>query len=265
MDRSELYDKMAQRKSKPKDFEPYAGDNGRVNKALALYRTGKLKTNPAGLHMDVGGAIGDLGYALRQEKLFAKTLVIDISAKNLEAARKKGNWVCQADIDRHGFNLDDPQLLVDHDFSSSGLLENGNEQFDAISALDFIEHIIDPTRFAAECFWALKPGGEVFINTPNIRFWKHIHQLWFGGSFPHTSGDTDVFHGGHLAFFTAQDLKQIFGSVGFKNFEVFKDDEGFDTPPQLYTDPFKPKTQAEYVNLAIEFGCPNLLFKAVKP
>lgn len=247
MDKAELYNQMAERKSKPKDFEPYAGDNGRVNKALVLYRTGKLKTNQNGTHLDIGGAIGDLGYALRKEKLFATTAVIDIARKALEAAGAKGNLSFLADIDAQGIPFHE------------------NDQIDSISALDFIEHIIDPGKFASECFRVLKPGGEVFINTPNIRYWKHIEQLSLNGTFPHTSGDTDVFHGGHLAFYTYRDLQMIFGAAGFEKFEMIKDEEGYENPPLRFVNAVGPRNQNEYAGLCLEFGCPNLLFKATKP
>src|SRR6202011_3022034 len=89
-------------------------------------------------------------------------------------------------------------------------------------------HIIDPENFARECFRVLKSGGEVFVNTPNIQYWPHIQQL-IAGKFPHTSGDKEVYHGGHLAFFTYLDLCEIFGAAGFTNFRQVKDEEGYNT------------------------------------
>lgn len=262
MDRAELYNKLAERKSKPKDFEPYSGDNGRVNKALALYRSGKLQSG--GVHIDVGGGIGDLGFALRQEKLFEKTLVVDIAAKNLEAAKKKGNFVVLADMDKHGFNFYGSDGLVTREWSEDTFIYNGAGKIDAISALDFIEHIVDPGKFASECFMMLKPGGEVFINTPNIQFWRHIETL-ISGRMPHTSGDREVYHGGHLAFFTYLDLCEIFGAAGFTDFEQFHDDEGYQNFPPWVMQMAKPRNQFEYKDFCERFGNPNLLFKAVKP
>jgi 2-polyprenyl-3-methyl-5-hydroxy-6-metoxy-1,4-benzoquinol methylase len=269
MDRDQLYTQMADRKSKPKDFEPYKGDNGRVNKALQLYRSGKLKSG--GVQLDVGGGIGDLGFALREAKLFEKTIVFDIAAKNLEAARKKGNYVAQVDVDRHGFCVFDSSERpigpgdLGKDFCGPFA---GDYQVDAISALDFIEHIVDPVTFARHCHNQLKPGGEVFINTPNIRFWRHIEQLVYMGTFPHTSGDRDVYHGGHLAFYTKNDLEEIFGMAGFTGFERFKDEECYEQPHDTSIAGrtlSQCKSRDVYVDLCLEFGCPNLLFKAVKP
>lgn len=263
MDKANLYNKLAERKFKPKDLEPYVGGNGRVDKALNLYKTGKLKSG--GVHIDVGGGIGDLGYVLRKEGLFEKTLVVDIAAKNLEAAKAKGNYVVQADIDKHGFGFNGAGEIVDPDWSVDGLDLNGHGKIDAISALDFIEHIIDPGGFAVGCFGLLKSGGEVFINTPNIQFWRHIETLMYLGKFPHTSGDTEVYHGGHLAFFTYLDLVEIFSKAGFSEFEQFMDEEGFAQPPAEYITRMRPQNQNEYKQLSMRFGCPNLLFKAAKP
>lgn len=240
MDRSELYDKMADRKSKPKDFQPYQGDNGRVNKCVTLMRTHKIRTG--GVLLDVGGGIGDLGYAVRD--LFERRIVLDIARTNLAAAKEKGNDCLLADIDRGAIPLADSSV-------------------DVVTALDFIEHIVDPEHFARECRRVLKPSGEVFINTPNIRFWRHIEELWHHGTFPHTSGDREVFHGGHLAFYTYRDLRSIFEPAGFSSIEQIKDEECFEAPPAAYIGPFKPKNQQEFVRLQLEFGCPNLLYKAI--
>lgn len=245
MDRTELYDKMAERKSAPKDFGTYIGDNGRVNRCVQLMKQGKIKTG--GDLLDIGGGIGDLCYAVLKEKLFEEALVQDISAKNLEAARSKGIKTLCTDMDTHGIDA----------WAGTDL--------DVVTALDFIEHIVDPEHFARECFRVLKSGGEVFINTPNIQFWKHQEQLRSTGRFPHTSGDREVYHGGHLAFFTYLDLCEIFGAAGFKMFEQINDEEGYSHPPSSYTDVLLPKNQAEYVQYCMRLGCPNLLFKATKP
>jgi cyclopropane fatty-acyl-phospholipid synthase-like methyltransferase len=242
MDRGELYDKMADRKSKPKDFEPYDGNNGRVNKCATLIKQGKLPQG--GRLLDVGGGIGDLGDAVKT--LFDERHILDISVKNLEAAKAKGNEVILADVDRQGIPCQ-------------------NNYYNLVTALDFIEHIIDPEKFARECARVLQPGGEVFINTPNIRFFKHILQLWVDGTFPHTSGDTEIFHGGHLAFYTYNDLCTIFGRAGFVGFKQFKDEECYVTPPTEWVQRLNPRNQWDFEKACLELGCPNMLFRAAKP
>ncbi len=244
MDRKELYDQLASRKSKPKDFEPYAGDNGRVNKCAQLIRSGKLRSG--GVLLDIGGGIGDLGYAVHD--LFDLGVVLDISYQNLEAAFAKGSRTILADVDTCGIPLQECDL-----YPGSVTL---------VTALDFIEHIVDPENFARECHRVLAHGGQVFVNTPNIRFWRHIQQLLVAGCFPHTSGDREVFHGGHLAFFTYLDLCQIFGSAGFANFEMHHDDECYEEPPEHVV---RWTGQTPDRQLMMELGCPNLLFSCRKP
>lgn len=239
MDKEELYSTLAERKSKPKDFGTYIGDNGRVNRAASLIRSGKLRKG--GTLVDVGGGIGDLGYAVKD--LFDRKIIVDISSKNLDAAESKGNETCLADVDKDGIGIDDSTV-------------------DLVCALDFIEHIVDPQNFAKECHRVLKPGGQVFINTPNIQFWRHIDTL-ISGHFPHTSGDKEVYHGGHLAFYTYLDLCEIFDSACFYKFEQVNDEEGYQAPPpNNICWKAQPRTQYEFQELCKRFGCPNLLFKA---
>lgn len=242
MDKQKLYDDLSERKFKPKDLEPYVGGNGRVDKCVQLIRQGKLRSG--GTLLDVGGAIGDLGYAT--EDIFERRIVFDISEKFLDAARTKGNETWVGDVDCTGLRYYDDQTI------------------DLVTALDFIEHIIDPENFARECHRVLKRDGQVFINTPNIRFWPHVAELLYHGTFPHTSGDREVFHGGHLAFYTFKDLCKIFGDAGFSGFEMVMDQEGYKEPPRKILDDVGYGDQRGYVQLCMELGCPNLLFIARK-
>ena len=41
-------------------------------------------------------------------------------------------------------------------------------EFDYISAMEVLEHMIDTDHFLAECYSHLKPGGYLIITTPNI-------------------------------------------------------------------------------------------------
>jgi len=242
MDKQQLYDVITARKIKPKDFEPYDGNNGRVNRCVDLFS--RCVLNRGGVLVDVGGGIGDLGHAVRS--LFDETIVVDISQKNLDAARAKGNSVLLSDVDRSGLDI-------------------ASDSIEVVTALDFIEHIVDPENFARECFRVLRSGGQTFINTPNIQFWRHLKSLVADGVFPHTSGDREVFHGGHLAFYTFKDMNKIFGEVGFVNPLQIKDDEGYNQPPEFWIEQLKPTNQEQYVRACMMLGNPNLLFRCEKP
>ncbi len=240
MDVEALYENITNRKIKIGDYNSYNGNNGRVNRCVSLFKNGKLPVG--GVLVDVGGGIGDLGYAVKD--MFTSTWIIDISQKNLEAAKSKGNHVICSNIDKDGIQLCDKHANV-------------------VTALDIIEHLVDPEFFAKECHRTLKDNGVVFINTPNIQFWKHIDYLIQTGKFPHTSGDKEVYHGGHLAFYTYFDLCEIF-SFGFKDFEMIEDEENFCHPPQWIMDMQTINNQFDYVELTKRLGSSNLLFKCCR-
>jgi len=244
MDKQGLYDRMASRKSQPKDFNTYIGDNGRVNRCVQLIKQGKIRTG--GTLLDVGGGIGDLCYQVKKDELFKEAIALDISRKNLAAAESKAVTTLISDVDMDGIPSDDGR-------------------FDVVTALDFIEHIIDPEYFARECFRVLKPSGQVFINTPNIQYFEHLESLVYRGVFPHTSGDHEVYHGGHLAFFGQKDLVDIFTSAGFNECQQIKDEAGYQTPPELWVNFLSPKNQIEYIDCCMKLGNPNLLFRCIKP
>lgn len=253
MDRDEIYKSLAERKLSPKDYQPeYIGDNGRINKCVELFKRNLIRTG--GNLIDVGGGAGDLCIAVKD--MFDNVLCVDISYDNVQAAHKRFK-----SLDLINHKLSALELDVDR----RGLKPVRDDWADTVTALDFIEHIVDPENFARECHRVLKPSGEVFINTPNIRFWKHIQQLWYDGSFPHTSGDREVFHGGHLAFYTYKDLRMIFEPVGFSSVEQIKDEEHYENPPDWILNPLlgNIKNQDDYRKICLEFGCPNLLYKAI--
>lgn len=204
-----IYDDISARKKAEKDYRPYVpGTNGRIDRCVRFFEQGVLKEN--GCMVDVGGAIGDLADALREK--FEFRYVVDISDIPLQAARAKNHdAVC--------CNVDDEGLPTDTD----------HVQF--VAMLDVIEHIMDPEKLAAECFRTLRQGGQAYVNTPNIMYWRHLEHLFANRRFPHTSGDREVFHGGHTAFFTRLDMFDIFTNAGF-SCRLLRDEMTRDPPPQ---------------------------------
>jgi 2-polyprenyl-3-methyl-5-hydroxy-6-metoxy-1,4-benzoquinol methylase len=55
---------------------------------------------------------------------------------------------------------------LDSEFAASVVSEHG--QFDAVFAIEIIEHLENPFRFVRECARLLKPGGLLFLTTPNV-------------------------------------------------------------------------------------------------
>jgi 2-polyprenyl-3-methyl-5-hydroxy-6-metoxy-1,4-benzoquinol methylase len=233
-----LYDDISARKNESANVGPYGGGNGRIDRAVDLILNEDFPRS--GSLLDVGGATGNLGYALRDH--FQVRWTIDIAKDCKGPAEAKGNRFICTNVDSSGFS----------DLSGNTI---GQEEVDLVVALDFIEHIINPEKFAAECFRVLRSGGKVLINTPNIQFWKHLHSLVVDGVFPHTSGDSEVYHGGHVAFYNLQDMKRIFGR--FEDHRMHTRGLTPVPPPPIWTQ------LSRVGNLQLSY--PDLIFSCRKP
>ena len=247
MDKEDLYYALSERKQEDRHLLPYNGGNGRIDRFLDLVRNNHAPRG--GDVLDVGGSHGDLLELATREKLFDNGCVLDISEIAVKTAKARGLVAYKDDIDKNGFE----QIRGDKNYKG----------FNAIVALDVIEHLIDPIGFAKECFKALNHNGYVFINTPNISYWRHLQELVIGGRFPHTSGDKDVYHGGHLAFYNENDLIDIFSSVGFlkHQMKVFSVDSGEQVPHIWMNLLSGEKDQSKKVRMLSQ---PDLLFMCKK-
>lgn len=203
-----IYDDISKRKNAPKDYQKYVpGMNGRIDRCDRFFEQGLLKSGT--VMIDIGGAIGDLGDSLRN--LFETIWINDVSSIPLAAARTKGHSTWLGNVDEEPIPFNDGTV-------------------DFIAMLDVIEHIMDPEKLARECARVLKTGGQAYVNTPNIMHWRHIEYLFRHRMFPHTSGDREVFHGGHTAFFTRRDIDNIFSNAGL-SCRLLKDESTMDSPP----------------------------------
>jgi 2-polyprenyl-3-methyl-5-hydroxy-6-metoxy-1,4-benzoquinol methylase len=242
MDRFELYREISDRKRNAEHMLPYNGGNGRIDRFLDLVRDGAFPKG--GLIVDVGGSHGDLVELALREKLFDDGVVLDISDYAVDTARARHITAAQCDVDLHPMPIQPSEAQM-------------------VTALDVIEHLVDPENFAREAFRVLAPGGHVFINTPNIQFWRHLESLVVHGVFPHTSGDREVYHGGHLGFFTIDDMEKIFGAAGFKEMKTFPD-SNFEESPPIWTQLYRPP-KGSFISVRTRLCNPNILFSARKP
>ncbi len=57
---------------------------------------------------------------------------------------------------------------LDSDFSRALLLPGEEPRYDAITAIEIIEHLENPAHFLRECATCLVPGGLLFVTSPNV-------------------------------------------------------------------------------------------------
>lgn len=97
------------------------------------------------------------------------------------------------------------------------ITKGASAKYDAVVMIALIEHLIDPMRSMTAIRNVLKPGGFVYIDTPNIAKWTRRAKLAFG-QFPSTastneglttySGEpSDLYDEGHLHYFTYRSLE----------------------------------------------------------
>lgn len=105
-------------------------------------------------------------------------------------------------------------------------------RFDAILMVALIEHLIDPMSAMTQIRCLLKPGGWVYIDTPNIAKWTRRLKL-LAGQFPSTAsreeglqtydrGRVTLHDEGHLHYFTFRSLdRMLVDYCGFARTEKF--------------------------------------------
>lgn len=168
--------------------EQYVGGNLRIDRAIAAVGPGRRL-------LDLGCGDGVLGQALRDR--FEEVVGADISESALEAAARRGLITQRINADSPPFPFPD-------------------STFDAITCLDLIEHVFEPRVLVTEIARILAPGGVLYLATPNMRYLLRIKELALG-RFPKTSGDTEyAWDGGHLHYFTPQDLRELLAERGLR-------------------------------------------------
>ncbi len=176
-------------KKKLSDDEWLKNDGrGRVEYAANLLR-GALR--PEHRVLDIGCGRGTLGIKLgRRDGIFGVDLAPEAVTKAKEVYE-----------DARVVNIDaEPLPWPDN-------------TFEFVVYLDVIEHVFDPRVGLREIKRVLKPGGKLLLSTPNIL--AHIDKMRETKRFPKTSGDPEPYDGGHLHFFTYQDIYDLLELTGF--------------------------------------------------
>lgn len=170
--------------------QPAAGDYFRDAKPELL----KL-LDPRGLRiLDAGCAAGGNGELMRRAGA-REVIGIELSA---EAATEAGRC-----LDR----------VVVGDLASVDLANLATEPFDAVLAIDVLEHLVDPAQTLARLVATLRPGGLLVASIPNVAHVWVIANL-LAARWPQKDGG--VFDRTHLRFFARRDMVRLLTDAGLE-------------------------------------------------
>src|SRR5262249_26790293 len=86
-------------------------------------------------------------------------------------------------------------------------------QYNAVVALEVIEHLENPWHFARQCAAALRPGGLAVISTPNIESSRSRLEFLLRGEFRFFK-QKDYEEVGHITSLTARQIGRVFAQAG---------------------------------------------------
>jgi SAM-dependent methyltransferase len=126
--------------------------------------------------LDVGCGAGNMIHHLRR---YGHVKGIEIDPRPVKMARQRGY-----DVDQ---------------FDATQPMPFANDSFDAVTALDVIEHTHDDLAVLTDSYRVLKPGGQMIITVPALMW------LW--------SHNDDI--NAHVRRYTAANLRQKLAQTGF--------------------------------------------------
>jgi 2-polyprenyl-3-methyl-5-hydroxy-6-metoxy-1,4-benzoquinol methylase len=96
--------------------------------------------------------------------------------------------------------------------------------FDAIVAIEVIEHLYSPAKFASRLFEAAKPGAPVIITTP---YWGYFKNLALALTNRTDRSLTALWEGGHIKHFSRRTLTTLMERHGFETVSFIGTGEGW--------------------------------------
>ncbi len=136
----------------------------------------------------------------------------------LHVARRRGFIVMGVDISPYAAAQAKRSFGVDVFAGSLGQADFEGASFDVVTALEVIEHLIDPVEWLREIHRILKPGGLVLLSTPNGGCAGKFGERW--------RGFTTSFE--HLTFFDESTLNKALAMVSLESLGAWTRGNGMD-------------------------------------
>ncbi len=157
-----------------------------------------------GAILEIGAGSGSVAKTLLESDLAVSSYTLsDISLPRIEGLKK---------------NLHDDRVSI-LKLDAEHIPESEYGRYDAVMMIALIEHLLDPLRAMQHIRKLLKPGGFVYIDTPNIAKYSRRLKLLMG-RFPSTASKNeglatyagqpvDLYDEGHLHYFTYRSLSRM--------------------------------------------------------
>lgn len=99
----------------------------------------------------------------------------------LAAAQRRGWEVTGLDFNDVGVQVARARLGVEdvHTWTLEDFIrERPNEQFDAVTAFEVLEHVEEPREFLEECYMLTRPAGHMAVSVPYRDRWPRWNDAW---------------------------------------------------------------------------------------
>jgi 2-polyprenyl-3-methyl-5-hydroxy-6-metoxy-1,4-benzoquinol methylase len=200
---TDFYDKKYEQEKTVLDIEHIPYVKYPVNRSQACFKY-FIDHFKGGDILELASGSGAIAKSILSSELNVKTyLASDWSVSRLEGMKK---------------TLNDERLQIAQ-IDAENIDLNKYNKFDAIIMVALIEHLIDPLKAMKTIGKLLKPGGFVYIDTPNIADYGARFKL-LRGIFPSTASKNeglikyngepvDLIDEGHLHYFTYRSLSSM--------------------------------------------------------
>lgn len=150
--------------------------------------------------LDLGCCSGELfdSFIRRGQEIFG----VEIDKEAVKKGKEKGYHIIEGDLEEEN-TLKEIEKIA---------------PFDAILALDVLEHLKDPWTFLEKIKKYFSKDGFIFGTIPNISNWKIRFTQLFGNFNYKEEGILDK---GHLRFFNQKTIRKLFEDSGYKIEKIF--------------------------------------------
>jgi SAM-dependent methyltransferase len=157
------------------------------------YATVRNLLPPGASVLELGCADGYFSAALTREGF--DVVGLESQPAFAETARARG-------IDVRAVDLNEP-----------GALASLGCEFDAVLAMDVLEHLVDPESAVKALATVIKPGGLLIITGPNVAYWSMRWMLLTGRW---TYNDAGIMDRTHLRWFALSDWVKLAEAGGLR-------------------------------------------------